>query len=186
MKNLLITLTTAVFALSMVTVPARAGDEAVLAQLAKTKISLLDGIKQAERGKAVVISAKFELDDNGKLSLSIYTAPQGLDVPAETNPLTELSGDPTVTPFAPAAEVFADKEHIARASTHLAILQLSEMSLTQIIKEAMEEQEGTPYSVANPMIRDHRAVADVFILNKQGKSVRVSVDVQNCDAQVRD
>jgi hypothetical protein len=133
-----------------------------------------------------VISAKFELDDSGKISLSIYTAPQGLSVPAETNPLTELSGDPTVLPFAPGAEVFADKEHIARASTHLAIMQLSSMTLSEIIGAALQVQDGKPYSVANPMIRDREAVADVYIVNKQGKSVQVTVDVQTGDAYVND
>src|SRR5206468_1395812 len=104
------------------------------------------------------------------------TAPEGLNVPAETNSLTELSGDPTVLPFAPGAEVFADKEHIAHASTHLAVMQLSILSLSEIIDKALDVQPGTAYSVVNPQIRNRKAVADVFIVNRHGKSVRVTVN----------
>jgi len=67
--------------------PARAeGDskelQAVAQALGKNKVSLLAGIRQASQGSARAISAKFELED-GKLSLSVYTAEKGLAVPAE-------------------------------------------------------------------------------------------------------
>src|SRR4051812_40092689 len=54
-------------------------NEALVQELGKTKISLLDGIRQAAAGSAAAISAKFELED-GKLSLSVYTAEKGLGV----------------------------------------------------------------------------------------------------------
>src|SRR5213592_5130859 len=74
--------------------PARAeGDskelQAVAQALGKSKLSLLAGIRQASQGSAKAISAKFELED-GKLSLSVYTAEKGLAVPAEKNVLQEL------------------------------------------------------------------------------------------------
>jgi hypothetical protein len=184
MKKLKISAISALLALFALSHAAVAADDPVLTQLPNAKISLLDGIKQAEKASGPVISAKFELDDSGKLSLSIYTAPAGLNTPAEANPMTELSGDPTVLPFAPGAEVFADKEHIARASTHLAVMQLSRLSLVEIIDEALEVQKGLPYSVVNPMIRNHKAVADVFILDRKGKSVQVTVNVQTGEAYV--
>jgi hypothetical protein len=163
---------------------AMANDEQVIAALPMAKITLLEGIREARVRGAEVISAKFEMDDSGKLSLSIYTAPLGLGVPAEANPMTELSGDPTALPFAASAEVFADKEHIARASTHLAIMQLSRMSLAQIIGRALYVQRGIPYSVANPSIRNQQPVADVFIVGQDGKSVRVTVNVQTGQVSV--
>src|SRR5471030_1935976 len=67
--------------------------QAVAQALSKSKISLLDGIRQSSHGSAAAISAKFELED-GKLSLSVYTAEKGLAVPAEQNVLQELSGSP--------------------------------------------------------------------------------------------
>jgi len=48
----------------------------------KTKHTLLDSVRQVSRGGAVPISAKFELED-GKLSLSVYTAGKGLSVAPE-------------------------------------------------------------------------------------------------------
>src|SRR5437879_11617616 len=74
--------------------PARAeGDskelQAVAQALGKSKLSLLAGIRQASQGSAKAISAKFELED-GKLSLSVYTAEKGLAVPAEKNVFQEL------------------------------------------------------------------------------------------------
>src|SRR5437016_12440975 len=47
--------------------------KALLEALGKTKHTLIDGVRQAAKGSAAAISAKFELED-GKLSLSVYTA----------------------------------------------------------------------------------------------------------------
>lgn len=169
-------LTTAVIGLA-INFSAQADDAQVIAKLKDSKISLLNGIKQAEKTSGPVISAKFEMDDNNNLSLSIYTAPQGLNTPAESNDLTELSGDPNVTPFAPAVEIFKDKEHIARASVHLTVMQMSKFTLSEIILQALAIQPGTPYSVVNPMVRNGRAVADVFIVDTYGHSEKVTLDV---------
>jgi hypothetical protein len=156
---------------------ASGADADVIAHLKDAKISLLDGIAYAERTSGPTTSAKFEMDGND-LSLSIYTAPQGLDTPAEANDLTELSGSPAVAAFAPKAEVFADKEHIARASVHLAIQQMSKLTLTQFIQKGLRVQSGTPYSVANPEIRNRQPVADVFIADSQNNSVKVTINVR--------
>src|SRR5881296_1175876 len=65
----------------------------LLKVLSNSKHSLADGIRQATKSTEVPISAKFELDDNGKLSLSVYTAEKGLTTDAEHNILKELSGN---------------------------------------------------------------------------------------------
>src|SRR5207245_6625453 len=67
---------------------------ALLKVLSNSKHSLADGIRQVVKSTEVPISAKFELDDNGKLSLSVYTAENGLTTDAEHNVLTELSASP--------------------------------------------------------------------------------------------
>src|SRR5437762_5885318 len=100
--------------------PARAeGDskelQAVAQALGKSKLSLLAGIRQASQGSAKAISAKFELED-GKLSLSVYTAEKGLAVPAEKNVLQELSGSPEQDKWTPKVEVFKDVPHVARSA----------------------------------------------------------------------
>jgi hypothetical protein len=153
-------------------------DDQLIAKLPSAKISLLEGIQLAEKTSGPVTSAKFELDDNGNLSLSIYTAPQGLNTPAEANDLTELSGDPTVSPFAPQSEVFKDKEHIARASVHLTLMQMSKLNLSQIIQTATKGANGVAYSVANPEVRNGEPVADVFFLDKHEDSVKITVNMR--------
>src|SRR5450759_5419045 len=56
-------------------------DQAALIKvLPQSKHSLMDGLRQATKPPEVPISAKFEFDDAGKLSLSIYTAEKGISV----------------------------------------------------------------------------------------------------------
>src|SRR5207237_3542128 len=81
--------------------------QALLDALGKSKHTLSDGMRQAAKGSAVPISAKFELED-GKLSLSVYTAEKGLSVPAEKNVLQELSGSPEGDKWTPNVEAFKD------------------------------------------------------------------------------
>src|SRR5437016_11373436 len=141
--------------------PARAaGDskelQAVAQALGKSKLSLLAGIRQASQGSARAISAKFELED-GKLSLSVYTAEKGLSVPAEKNVLQELSGSPEGDKWTPNVEVFKDVPHVARSSEQLTLMALGKASLTNIIARVQKTQSGTVFSVT-PVIRNHRAV----------------------------
>src|SRR4051794_16142856 len=49
-----------------------------LGVLAQSKVSMAEGIKEAEK-TGPVIEAKFELDDNKQLSLSLYPAGEKLD-----------------------------------------------------------------------------------------------------------
>ena len=115
--------------------------------------------------------------DGANLVFSVYTAPQGLGVAPENTDLTEIAGSATALPISGKAEIFADKEHIARASQHLTLMQLSSRSLKEIIAEALNQQPGIAYSVKNPTVRNHEAVADVSILTREGKSVVVSVEM---------
>ena len=96
----------------------------LLKQLPKSKLSLLDGIKQLTKGDEVAISGKFELE-NGKLSLSVYTVEKGLGADPEHNVLKEFAGDPTGAAWKPEAEVFKDAEHISRASMQLTLMSMT-------------------------------------------------------------
>src|SRR4029077_18984821 len=62
---------------------------ALIKALTQSKISLLDGLRQSTKGTEVPISAKFEFDDKGKLSLSVYTVEKGVATDAEKNVLKE-------------------------------------------------------------------------------------------------
>jgi len=144
--------------------------KALLEALGKTKHTLIDGVRQAAKGGAVAISAKFELED-GKLSLSVYTAEKGLSVPPEQNLLQELSGSPEQDKWQPTVEVFKDVPHVARSSQQLTLMALGKSSLANIIAQARKTQSGTVFSVT-PIIRNHKAVAEVLVADK-GKVKKV-------------
>jgi hypothetical protein len=140
--------------------------QALLEALGKSKLTLLDGVRQAAKGSGTPISAKFELED-GKLSLSVYTAGKGLSVEPEKNVLQELSGSPEADKWAPNVEVFKDVPHVARSSEQLTLMALGKASLADIIARVQEKQSGTVFSVT-PIIRNHKSVAEVLVAD-QGK-----------------
>jgi hypothetical protein len=144
--------------------------KALLEALGKTKHTLIDGVRQAAKGGAVAISAKFEIED-GKLSLSVYTAEKGLSVPPEQNLLQELSGSPEQDKWQPTVEVFKDVPHVARSSQQLTLMALGKSSLANIIARARKTQSGTVFSVT-PITRNHKAVAEVLVADK-GKVKKV-------------
>jgi hypothetical protein len=136
-----------------------AGDDADSAALVKAlpsaKQSLADGIRAAAKDPAVAISAKFEMDDHGKLSLSVYTAGKGLGVDSEDNVLAELAGSPETDKWTPETEVFKDVAHVARSSQQLTLMALSPLSLADVVAKA--SGKGTVVSVT-PRLRDRKAV----------------------------
>src|SRR5881392_1980740 len=144
--------------------------QALLEALGKSKLTVLDGVRQAAKGGAVPISAKFELED-GKLSLSVYTAAKGLSVPPEHNVLQELSGSPEGEKWTPNVEVFKDVPHVARSSEQLTLMALGKASLTTIIARVQKTQSGTVFSLT-PVISNHRAVAEVLVAD-DGKVKKV-------------
>jgi len=149
-------------------------DAKLIAALGTTKHTLEAGIRQAASASEAAISAKFELEDKGELSLSVYVAGKGLSVDAEHNALKELSGDPTKDKWVPETEVFKDVEHISRSAEQLTIMSLSKMSLTDVIAKASKDHAGTVYSVT-PKMRDRKAVFVVLVADK-GKSHELTYD----------
>ena len=148
---------------------------ALLAKLPQSKHSLADGIKQAEKEEGVAISAKFEMEGD-ELSLSVYTAKPGRSTDAEHNTLVELSANPTTDQWKPKKEVFEDKAHIARASMHVTLMQLTKLTLADVVQKAAAQQPGTVYAVI-PAIRDGKPVFDVLVATPDHKSVHVTLDL---------
>lgn len=147
---------------------------ALLALLPSARIDLEQGIVQAERQGALAISAKFELHE-GHLSLSVYTAKQGIAADAEHNVLAELSGDPTQPSWQPREEIFADPKHLTRASYHLTLVQRSKLALTQAIAKALAKQPGQVYSI-EPGIHERSPIFHVLIATSGGGHVNVDVE----------
>ena len=142
----------------------------LLAVLAKSKLTLADGITQAAaRAPETAISAKFELDDHQQLSLSVYTAEQGLDTDAEHNVLKELAGSPEGERWRPEVEVFADAEHLKRSAAQLTLMALSPHTLLDIMAKAGQEQPGTVFAIT-PVV-EHRQAQFVVLVAAQGQVV---------------
>ena len=141
-------------------------DQAALIKvLPQSKHSLMDGLRQGTKPPEVPISAKFEFDDAGKLSLSVYTAEKGISVDPEKNVLKELSGSPAQEKWTPKVEVFKDVPHVARSSQQLTLMSISGSSLVDIVAKAQKEYGGTVLSAA-PMMRDRKPVFLVLIADK--------------------
>ncbi|HEX6623097.1 MAG TPA: hypothetical protein VF064_05250 [Pyrinomonadaceae bacterium] len=148
--------------------------DALLGRLEDSKISLADGIRQAEKAYGRAVSAKFEMKGD-KLVLSVYTAKEGLFDDAEHNVLMELIGDATRPQWTPKAEVFEDRPHVARSAMHLTAMQLSKMTLADVIEWAAARRDGTVYSVI-PAIREGQIVFDVLVARPGGWSDRLMLD----------
>src|SRR6266496_3437937 len=147
---------------------------ALLKALSNSKHSLADGIRRATKSAEVPISAKFELDDNGKLSLSVYTAEDGLTTDAEHNVLKELSGSPEGAAWNPEVEVFKDPEHLKRAAEQT-LMALSQMSLLDVIAKSQKQQPGTVFSVT-PVVVGHQPKFNVLVANN-GRVITLAYDL---------
>ena len=148
---------------------------ALVQALSGSKTSLLEGLRQVGKGEEAAISAKFEFDDNHKLSLSVYTAEKGVKVDAEHNVLKEFSGSPEQPAWAPQAEVFKDIPHVARASEHLTLMSVSHFTLADIVAMTQKRHKGTVFS-ATPAVLGKHPVAVVLIADK-GKVVEHDIDM---------
>ncbi|HET7766528.1 MAG TPA: hypothetical protein VFK92_15700 [Burkholderiales bacterium] len=150
-------------AFGQVAIADEGSDMSTLVQgLGKSKQTLLGGMRQAVHDKAAVISAKFEMED-GKLSLSVYTAEKGLAVPAEENVLQELSGSPEQDKWTPQTEVFKDVPHVARSAEQLTLMALAHKSLPALVAEVQKKEAARVFSVT-PAVKNHRPVAVILVV----------------------
>jgi hypothetical protein len=157
-------------------VAAGSADAETIKHLSESKHTLVDGIRQAEQANGAAVSAKFEFED-GKFWLSVYTAKDGRARDAEHNTLMELKGEPNAATWKPATEVFDDKEHLTRSAMQLTLMQMTKLSLADIVTKAASGQAGKPYS-AIPAVKDGKAVVVVLFALPDGKSNAVSVDLR--------
>ena len=158
--------------------PNQQDDSALPKALPNSKMSLIDGIKQAEKSGGAPISAKFEFDDHGTLSLSVYTAEKGLSVALAQNVLKELSGSPEQG-WSPDVELFRDDEHVTRASEQLRLMSSSAYSLVEIVSKAQARAPGKAFSAAPGLLRNVPiALVELAI---QDRVVRLVYDLKSGD-----
>ena len=152
---------------------ADSSDAALFAKLSESKLTLLQGLAKAEANEGAAISAKFEMDGD-HLSLSVYTAKKGFAMDAEHNVLRELAGDPTGVQWTPGIEVFADTEHLTRASSQLTLMQLSHITLSKAVAIAARRASGIIYSVT-PKIEGGHVVVEVLAVDQDGDETETFV-----------
>ena len=140
-----------------------------------SKISMADAAAQVETATGTLIEAKFEPDDSGHLSLSLYPLGKDVSVDPTNNLFQEASGDPTATPFAPGLEVFHDFEHLARSTRDLTLVQLSNLSVRDAIDRA--SYLGFVYW-AIPTEQSGRAGYGVYAIDDEGTSHYAFIDGQ--------
>ena len=154
----------------------------LIAALDTCKLTLETGIRQAaSKSPEAAISAKFELEEKGDLSLSVYTAEKGLAVDAEHNVLKELSGgrNPISGP--------RNRRRSKTSSTSRDPPSSSRSWPSQDVAhgrdpEGTKNQAGTVYSVT-PRVRDRKAVFVVMVADKR-KPVELVYDATT-GAQVK-
>jgi len=149
--------------------PSRTPDAKAVPMLGQAKITLVDGIKQVEAKYGPAIEAKFELDDSGALSLSVYPAAKGLKYDAEFNTFEEASGPAAASPWKPSIEVFKDAEHLTRSAFDLTLMQQSKLNLAAAVRRALAKQPGIAYW-AIPALAGKKPVIGVYIRSSDGKS----------------
>jgi hypothetical protein len=154
----------------------RTPDAKAVPLLGTAKVTLVQGIKQVQAKYGPAIEAKFELDDSGALSLSVYPAAKGLRNDAEFNVFEEASGSPTGASWKASIEVFKDREHLTRSAFDLTIMQLSKIDLATAVQRALAKQPGTPYW-AIPALQGKQPVIGVYIRSSDGKSHHLFVAV---------
>ncbi|MDB4934254.1 MAG: hypothetical protein JWP87_1226 [Labilithrix sp.] len=143
-----------------------------LSVLKTAKIEMSAALAEAEEHHGATIEAKYEIGDDGKLSLSIYPVGKGIATDSERNTFFELAGDPTKTYFAPSKTEFKvpDAEHLTRSSRDLTLVQAAGFSLRSAVTSAEHAIPGGFVYWAIPTIRDTRAGYGVYVLGTDGKS----------------
>jgi hypothetical protein len=131
-----------------------------------SRIRLSDALRMVEAAHGPVIEAKFELDDSGKLSLSIYPVGSDIATDPEHNTFFEVAGDPTATAFTPETAAFADDdaEHLLRSSRDLTIVQAASLGLVDAVTRAEAQLPGGIVFWAIPTIRETRAGYGIYVL----------------------
>src|SRR5262249_11509833 len=133
------------------------GDDVTIARTARVKMST--ALQQTLTSYPGVIEAKYELGDDGVLSLSIYPVKEALTIDAERQTFFELAGDPTQAVYAPTESTFdvPDEEHVTRSARDLTLVQTSTISILGAVQKAESMFSNAFVYWAIPTIRGTRS-----------------------------
>jgi hypothetical protein len=137
-----------------------------------SKITMAAALAKMEAAHGAAIEAKFELDHDGKLALSIYPTGKGVSVDPERNTFFELAGDPTAATFTVEKSEFKmpDFEHVSRSARDLTLVQTSSRTLRQAVDAVNRAVPGGFVYWAIPTIRGTRAGYGIYTLGTDNKA----------------
>jgi hypothetical protein len=146
------------------------GPDPSVARAAKIKMSR--ALEKTLTKYPAVIEAKYEIDHDGNLALSIYPVKEPLTVDAERQTFFELAGDPTQATFAPTESTFAvpDEEHLTRSARDLTLAQTSSISILNAVKKAELKFPGGFVYWAIPTIRGTRSGWGIYVLDASNRT----------------
>ena len=146
------------------------GDDPSIARTARVKMST--ALQQTLNSYPGVIEAKYEIGDDGKLSLSIYPVKEAMTVDAERQTFFELAGDPTQAVYAPTESKFdvPDEEHVTRSARDLTLAQTSTISIVGAVQKAESMFSNGFVYWAIPTIRGTRSGWGVYVLDSNNKT----------------
>lgn len=142
----------------------------------------IDIAVREDGGRGFPTQFKYELGDDGKLSLSIYTVKEGRNVLPEKSHTTERAGSPLSKQWEHGADVFGakgqDDEHVSRSAGFLTLMQETHVSIKQVIDQA--SRYGLVYRVEPEVFfkpgssRGHAAF-NVTVLTASGKTEQLKL-----------
>jgi hypothetical protein len=132
-------------------------DRKLIAALPTSRVRIESALAAVVR-PAAPISAKFEMDEHGNISLSIYVASRGVNY-ARSQALIELSGSPQLS-WSPVVGKLTSKGDIGDATDQRKLMAKTSLSLASVARRARADQPGIVFSIIprNVMGRDQFVV----------------------------
>lgn len=125
---------------------------------------------------AVPISAKYELDGRGTLSLSISIATHGARS-GNHDFMKELSGNPLVAAWSPATETLKDMSDVSVGVTERRLMATTNLTLIGIARQAITDQPGTVLSI-NPWVVAGKPQFVVKVLGPNSQIAKMAYDLK--------
>ena len=125
---------------------------------------------------AVALSAKYEVGDRGKLSLSVYIAARGLR-DANRASLEEVSGDPLAVKWSPSTETLRSPSDVSEATTQRRLLAATKLTLLKIARTAKTDQPGRVFSVI-PAVVAGKPKFIVLVLGPNSQVATMAYDLK--------
>jgi hypothetical protein len=160
------------------TVRAQDADEAnslLIEALSRAQVTMPAALSLV-KPPAVPISAKFELDGRGTLSLSIYIATQGVRN-GNHDFMKELSGNPLAATWSPASETLKDPSDVSVGVTERRLMATTNLTLIGIARQAIADQPGTVLSI-NPRVVAGKPQFVVKVLGPNSQIAKMAYDLK--------